>query len=130
MRTFILRNETNAKALWAFLRQNWVAMSVAGKPLQVDIGPEKTTRSIQANRRYWSILHQIAETGWVQGKRFSAEAWHEHCKRTFIGCEDLPGGQVVGLSTSKLSVAEFSEYMTRVEAWAATDLGIELQEAA
>lgn len=32
-RTFILKEDMNAQALWAFLRQNWKAMAAAGKPL-------------------------------------------------------------------------------------------------
>ena len=130
MKTFILREDRNAQALWAFLKQNWKALAEAGKPLQIDIGPERTQRSIQANRRYWAILRCISETGWIHGQQFGQDAWHEFYKRKFIGCLDLPGGQVVGISSAKLSIEDFTAYMAQVEAHAATDLGIEFQEAA
>lgn len=129
-KTFILRGKVQAQALWAFLKANWEACAESGKPLQIDIGPEKTTRSIQANKRYWAILRCISETGWIHGQQFSQEAWHEFYKRKFIGCLDLPGGQVVGLSSAKLSIEDFTAYMTQVEAHAATELGVEFMEAA
>ena len=129
-RIFILREDRNAQALWGFLKQTWREMAQAGKPLQIEISEEKDQRSIAQNRRYWAILRTIEETGWIHGKQFSQEAWHEFFKRKFIGCIDLPDGQTVGMSSTKLSVEEFNEYMTRVEAFAAQELGVEFVEAA
>lgn len=130
MKTFILREQRNAQALWAFLKQNWEAMAAAGKPLQIDIGPERTQRSLQQNKRYWAVLRTISETGWIHGKQFSSEAWHEYFRRKFIGCLDLPDGNTVGMSTTKLTVEEFQTYMQEVEAFAGTELGVEFMEAA
>jgi len=130
VKTFILREDRNAQALWAFLKSNWKASAEAGKPLQITIGPEKTSRSLQQNKRYWAILRTIQDTGWIHGKQFTQDAWHEYLKRQFIGCIDLPNGQVVGMSTAKLTVEEFQTYMEQVEAFAATELGIELLEVA
>lgn len=129
MKTFILREDRNAHALWAFLKENWKPMAEAGKPLQIICQEEKSKRSLEQNKRYWAILRTISETGWIHGQQFTSEAWHEWLKRKFIGCIDLPGGQVVGMSTTKLSVEEFGTYMEQVEAWAVTELGIELVEA-
>jgi hypothetical protein len=128
MKVFILREERNAQALWAFLRGNWKAMAEAGKPLQVTCGPEETKRSLQQNKRYWAILRQISDEGWLDGRQYSSEVWHEHFRREFIGCIDLPGGGLMGMSTTKLTVEEFSTYCTRVEAFAAMELGIQLIE--
>lgn len=129
-KVFILREDRNAQALWAFLKANWKALAEAGKPLQVTIGPEVTKRSLQANKRYWAILRCIQDTGWIHGQQFTQEAWHEYLKRKFIGCLDLPGGQVVGMSSAKLTVDEFQTYMQQVEAFAVTELGVEFVEAA
>jgi hypothetical protein len=60
----------------------------------------------------------------VDGKRFSDEVWHEQFKRVFLGLVDLPGGAKAGESTTKLNVSEFAEYVTKVTAYAATELGV------
>ena len=41
-----------------------------------------------------------------------------------LGLVDLPGGQKAGESTTKLNVSEFAEYVTKVTAYAATELGV------
>lgn len=91
----------------------------------VEIKPR--TRTLEQNARYWGrgILAQIAEKARVGGRRFSAEAWHEQFKRQFIGIDELPNGQVIGRSSAKLSVKEFSRFCDEVEAFAATELGVE-----
>lgn len=126
MRIFVLRDEQHARALWAFLRGNWKELAQAGRPLSVTVQEHKAKRSSDQNRLYWQRLNQIAEQAWVGGKQFSAEAWHEFFKRQLIGYEELPCGGTVGISTATLSVSEFSDYINRVEAYAATELGINL----
>ena len=125
LRTFVLRGESQAKLLWAFLKANWEALAQAGKPLAVTISEYKSKRSLEQNKRYWALLNEIAEQAYVGGQQFSAEAWHEHFKRKFIGCEDLPGGGQIGISTTALSVAEFGDFMTKVEQLATVELGVE-----
>ena len=130
LKVFILREDRNAQALYAWLKLNWRAMAAAGKPLVVELKPEKTRRSLDQNARYWALVAQVAEQASVDGKQFSAEAWHELLKRELLGLVDLPGGQTMGRSTAALSVAEFAEFMTRVEAWATQSLGVEFVEVA
>ena len=60
----------------------------------------------------------------VNGKQFSAETWHEMFQRMFIGEDELPNGELIGKSSTKLTTAEFSEFCTKVEAYAATELGV------
>lgn len=88
------------------------------------------TRTLEQNARYWGrgILAQIAEKAVIGGRRFSAEAWHEQFKRQFIGIDELPNGQVIGRSSTKLSVKEFSEFVDKVEAFAATELGVAFED--
>jgi hypothetical protein len=130
IRVFVLRERRHLDALLAFLAGNWEAMSTTKHPLQVNCAPESTKRNLQQNKRYWSLLHQIQEQAWVNGQQFDAEVWHEHFKRQFIGCLDLPSGQTMAMSSTHLSTSEFAEFMTRVEAYAATELGVTFQEAA
>lgn len=83
-------------------------------------------RTKPQNRRYWGrgVLAQIAEQATVNGRLFSAETWHEQFKRQFIGMIDLPNGEVIGMSSADLDTAAFSEFCQKVEAYAATDLGV------
>lgn len=95
-----------------------------GKRLVMTVGPRKRTKP--QNRRYWGrgVLAQIAEQATVGGKLFSAETWHEQFKRQFIGFDELPNGEVIGKSSTGLNTAEFCDFCTAVEAWAATELGV------
>lgn len=122
LRTFVLRNEPNANALWQFLKNNWRALAGAVKPLAVTVQEHKTKRSTDQNKRYWAILNEIAANTWLDGRQFSADAWHEFFKGKFIGYEETPDGRQIGISTTTLSVADFGDYMTRIEAYAADEL--------
>ena len=52
----------------------------------------------------------------------SVDTWHEWAKRKFIGVREiaLPYGEiaVLGMTSTNLSVGDFSDYMQMVEAWA------------
>lgn len=87
-------------------------------------------RTQPQNRRYWGrgVLAQVAEQAVVNGKLYSAEIWHEQFKRQFIGFDELPNGQIVGRSSTALTTAEFSEFCSKVEAYAATELGVTFYE--
>jgi len=124
MRQFVLREESQCRALYAYLRHNWPAMAAQGKPLAVTVAEHKDKRHAQQNRLYWALLRQVANQAMVDGKRYSDEVWHEQFKRLLIGLVDLPGGQKAGESTTKLNVSEFAEYVNKVTAYAATELGV------
>lgn len=126
MKTFVLRHEENARALWAFLKNNWRACADNGKPLSVTIAGHKSKRSKEQNRKLWAMLNQISESVWIGGRQFSADAWHEHYKRKFIGSEETPEGGTVGISTTNLDVAEFSEYIEKIMVDASAEYGVEL----
>lgn len=83
-------------------------------------------RTKAQNRRYWGngVLSQIAQQAVVNGKQYDAEVWHELLKRKFIGVIELPDGSVQGKSSTDLTTTEFSDFCTRVEAYAATELGV------
>lgn len=106
--------------LWPLIK----ATLTAGKRLQLTVKPEK--RSAAQNRRYWGqgVLAQVAAQAVVGGKLYSAESWHEQFKRMFIGFDELPNGQIIGKSSTGLTTAEFCDFCTQVEAYAATELGV------
>jgi len=83
-------------------------------------------RTKQQNKRYWGrgVLAQVAQQATVNGRLFDAEVWHEQFKRQFIGVIELPNGQVVGRSSTDLTTAEFSDFCSQVEAYAAAELGV------
>jgi hypothetical protein len=127
-RTLVLRNENVAQALWALLKQNWRAMADQGKPLAVTVSEHKSKRSVEQNSRLHALLTEIAEQAWVNGRRFTMEAWKEHYKRSYIGIEEfeLPDGKVEerGISTTTLDVGSFADFMTKIECHAAQELGV------
>jgi hypothetical protein len=124
-KTFVLHNETNAKALWAFLKANWKSMADQGRALAVLIVEHKSKRSLEQNKRYWAILRDISRQSWVRGKQFNEDAWHELFKRQFSGMDELPNGDMAGISTTTLNVKEFTDYMEEVERYAIEDLGVQ-----
>lgn len=92
-------------------------------------------RTQPQNRRYWGngVLAQIAAQAVVNGKQYSAEVWHEQFKRMFLGVEELPDGSLRAVPSKDKDTAEFSEFCAKVEAYAATELGVtfyDLWEAA
>lgn len=99
------------------------AFSAASRALTGDcfvltLQREKEKRRNAQNRRYWAVLHEIAE----QLNISDVEAWHEWAKRRFIGVKEvtLPDGEIVavGKSSTELSVKDFADYMISIEAWA------------
>ena len=124
-RVFVLRDATHVRSLHAFLKSNAQAMAKEGRPLAVHVTEHKAKRNVQQNRLYWALLREISEQAWIDGRRFSSEAWHAYFAGQYIGMEDMPGGGQTPISTTSLSVHEFADYVTRIQAYAATELGIE-----
>lgn len=124
MKTFIVRDSSILERAITFARANWQAMAGTKHPLQIDFKPETKKRSLEANRYYWNIMHQIETEAWVEGRQYGSETWHELAKRKFIGCIDMPGGGLMAMSTTNLSTAEFAAYVEKVESWAASELGV------
>ena len=79
-------------------------------------------RSNEANRRYWLVLHTIADKVKPEGVQYSAETWHTYFKLKLLGGDDvkLPNGKVIVVpkSSADLDKGEFHEYAEKVELWA------------
>ena len=127
MPQFILRTDANAKALYAFLKNNWRTLAAQDKPLLVVVEEYKAKRHSQQNRLYWSYLKQISAQAMLSGKYYSDEVWHEFFKGHFLGYVDLPDGRKMGESTTKLNVTQFAEYVNKVEVYA-VELGVIFSE--
>lgn len=111
------------------------ALLADGKPVQICVGEDESDRSVQQNRFYWGpCLSEISEQARVGGQRYTTEAWHELFKRQFLGFE-IEKVHVAGRkrptvirrlrSTAALSVRQMSEYLDKLQAFAATDLGVQ-----
>lgn len=122
-------------SVWAgmvkFIKSNARAMIDKGHPLRVIVTSEDRKRNTEQNARYWALLTDIADSAWVEGRQYSKEIWHEHFARMFLPLNEaiLPTGEIIQIreTTTKLSVGAFSDYMMQVEAYAATNLGVEFQ---
>jgi hypothetical protein len=124
-RTIILRNELNAKTLWNELKK-WPEQAAANKPIQVVISVWRPIRSNAANKRYWAILTEIQEVmRVVQGRWFSTETLHQFFRDRFAPRIDDPDGKPVPISTSEMTVDQFDEYVSAIEAYAAQELDME-----
>lgn len=124
-RTFVLSGPGPAKQLHAFLKANAAALAQAGTPLAVTVAEHKAKRNTAQNARYWVLLGHIAEHAWVGGKQYGVETWHHFFRGRFIGQVEAPDGSLVPMSSTGLSVSEFATYMTRVEAYATDELGLD-----
>lgn len=108
-------------------------------PLELVLRERVKPRKQDQNALMWAgTLNDIAEQAWVNGRRFSAEVWHEYFKREYLPeeCEEgiaregyrkwdyTPDGErvLVG-STTQLTVKGFALYLQQVEAYGAS-LGV------
>ena len=102
-----------------------------GQRWLVTIQQEKTKRSIEQNRRMWAVLNEIASQVRVDGRLHRPETWHELYKARFLPCETAwICGQLVSVpeSTTGLTVKQFAQYMTQIEAHATQELGVRFTE--
>lgn len=94
----------------------------ATKKWRIEIAQHTTRRTVSQNKLLWAIYTEIAsETG------HTSEEIHEYCKSRFLPRRivsfDGQDHEIVG-STALLDKPAFSEYVERVIAFAASELGI------
>ena len=94
------------------------------KPWRVEITPHRAKRSGEQNKLLWALYTEIAK-----GTGHTAEEIHEALKIKLLPRRQITVGDqvlVIPGSTTKLDTSEFSDYVERVQAWAATECGIVL----
>ena len=118
----------NKRPLMTTIYNNLGAWLEANAELEVCIRPYNSKRSVEQNRRLWKIYGELADKAWVNGRRYSAETWHEYCKGMFLGFElkAMPDGTELKtpISTTTLNTAEMTDYQNRIQAWASQEFGI------
>jgi len=118
---FILRKDNQRIVMESLVE--WLNARNLDEPLEISIRPYKRNRSREQNDYYWALLTAIAnETGHTK------EEIHELMRYRFLGMQskEIAGHRIEYLpSTTKLKVGEMADYITQIEAWAAS-LGIAL----
>ena len=118
----------NKRPLMTTIYNNLGVWLESNAELEVCIRPYNSKRSIEQNRRLWKIYGELADKAWVNGRRYSAETWHEYCKGMFLGYElkAMPDGTELKtpVSTTTLNTAEMTDYQNRLQAWAAGNFGL------
>lgn len=118
---FTVKSESDRLAVVSYISRlpSDKAFAIEVKPLV-----EKPKRSIKQNDLYWRWLRIIAkETG------NDIDLLHKVFCKKFLGYDvaEVMGEKIaVARGTSKLKVDEMSDYLTNVEAFAATELNIVL----
>lgn len=107
------------------------AVQGINSPHVVTIKPFKKKRTRSQNSLMWARYEEIAhaihsETG------ADKDDIHEYCKAHFAPpkVKEVFGEAIVIRSTAALDTKEMSEFMDKVEAWAATEFGVQLGDAA
>lgn len=115
---YIIRNDA--------VRANCIA-AIQKLPLgvhQIEISVHEKVRSDAQLRRQWWLYSAMQNQVKLDGRHYSAEVWHEHCARKFLGCEPTPDGYGKPKSTKKLGVRAMADYLTQVEVYA-IELGVD-----
>ncbi len=139
-RKFELRNEMARAQAMGLIKNLPLDTS---KPLQITVEEFKKPRKLDQNAAMWSgPLRDISEQAWLDGRKFSAEVWHEFFKRELLPDDSLPefdesevkdgytkwefgpdGARYLVGTTTKLSVRGMALYIQKVEAFGA-NLGV------
>lgn len=137
-RVIFLRAEQQRDTLLALVRNLPLD---ADKPLQITVEEFRPARKLDQNALMWAgPLKDISEQAYLEGRRYSAEVWHEFFKRNLLPDTDDgtglvkagyakwdldPSGERVLIgSTTQLTVRGMALYITEMEAFAA-NLGVQ-----
>ena len=93
------------------------------KQWEVEVKPFAYNRSVEQNKRYWALIEDLSDY-----LGYDESEMHELMKYKFLSYkQDMLGDEMVVVpSTSKLTIKEFVEYLSKVERFA-SELGFQLQ---
>jgi hypothetical protein len=136
----VLRFATPEEAHQAVLHANAHAKTLVrdpaneGKVFRIIVGEERDSLSARQRRfMHGPLLGQIAEQVRVNGERFVMAVWKRYYKNLFLGhtweMVKLPGQKRATprkepVSSEDLSVKQYSEWIDKVLAHAATEFGV------
>lgn len=127
-------HKTLAGNVWQQIK----ALAMAGHGTVVEVRTAEDVKT-DKQRRYLHgyVLMTIARQAAPGGQKFDMKTWKEHFRAEFLGHKTvtvknpMTGKKVrrrVRVSTEDLGVKGYSEYIDRVTAFAATELGVEFRE--
>lgn len=138
-RELVLLNETHghavvAKTVWPWCRQQLHEgrQVVIEARLAEDVKTDKQRRYLHGY-----VLKTIAQQARPGGQQFDPKVWKEHFRSEFLGFKVVTTvnpltrkktRRRVRVSTEDLGVKGYAEYIERVTAYAATELGVEFVE--
>jgi hypothetical protein len=97
------------------------------KLYSVDVREYRPKRSLEQNRTYWMWMRELANfVVNSTGQIVSDDDMHEMMKDKFLHTKVIEmGGEAfrISRSTTDQSVDEMSDYMSKIDMWAANDLG-------
>lgn len=98
-----------------------------GKRVTVQVKKPAIHRTQSQNAWYWAtVVPAVAAfLSEATGKTYDKDDAHYALKAAFLGQEETPLG-MVPKSTTTLSVEEFTDYCTRIQAHAASEWGLEI----
>lgn len=106
------------------------ALNLSGKPWHVRIEPFKKRRTLSQNALMWAEINWIVDAiGRETGN--DADDLHRFFKRKFLALRIIEvNGETVELepTTKTLTTVQMSDYMERIRAWCASELGLVLPE--
>lgn len=129
-RKILLRSDVQRETVLSLIRN---LPADTSHPLEIVVREEVKVRKPDQNALMWSgPLADIAEQGYVAGRSYTAETWHEHFKREYLPEEFDPelckegyqkwdytpsGERVLVGSTTQLTVRGFALYLQQIEAF-------------
>lgn len=114
-----------------FCRQKWADGHTR---LTVTIEPEEDSKTVQQGKFLWGVVYkEMSEQAVIGGQKYSAEAWHELCKRQFLpraktvtrvaGRKRPVVSTTIG-TTKGIGLRKMSAFIEQVMAFAQVDLGV------
>ena len=117
MPKFIIISQANKEAV-----QQYIDRLPEGKKYEVEVNLCRKRRTIDQNSLYWLWLNCLeAETG------NDINTLHDFFKQTYLGLKQTLcfGKQVIReVTTTDLNTAEFTDYLNKVQAFAASECGV------
>ena len=126
MPTYILRNKEIAQRMVDYVKATAGPAAAANRPVVVEIGEYDEKRSKEQNRLLWKVLTDISEQAVVNGRRFAKEGWYGHYLELFAPKEEGPRG-LVPVGSSQMKKRQCAEFITRIQADAAQEYGVEFE---
>jgi hypothetical protein len=131
-REFVISTPSVASILWRFLKLNASVFASKGTPLRVIVTEEEMDRLDEQIAYYFGVtVKTIAEQVWINGRQFDKDAWHEELAKKFLPTRELllPDGEIIlkrsSIARGKISLKKMTAYIQEVEAYAASELGVE-----